>query len=94
MPFKKIEVGLQTPLSPQAPYIAFPIGYVGSLRWRWGLKTNFKFCLKGIFVQKGSSGTCFDHGQFEIKTFPIYTPPYQTASLGIEPLTPNYVFLS
>ena len=27
------------------------------------------------FVQKGSRGTCFDHGQFEIKTFPINAPP-------------------
>ena len=26
------------------------------------------FFLKGIFVQDGSSGTRFDHGQFEIKT--------------------------
>ena len=34
--------------------------------------------LKGIFVQEGSSGTRFDHGQFEIKTFLIYTPPYCT----------------
>ena len=31
--------------------------------------------LKGIFDQEGSSGTRFDHGRFEIKTFPIYTPP-------------------
>ena len=31
--------------------------------------------LKGIFAQEGSSGTRFDHGQFEIKTFPIYAPP-------------------
>ena len=38
-------------------------------------KTNFKNFLKGIFVQEGSSGTRFDHGQFEIKTFPIYTLP-------------------
>ena len=30
---------------------------------------------KGIFVQDGSSGTLFDHGQSEIKTFLIYTPP-------------------
>ena len=30
---------------------------------------------KGIFVQEGSSGTRFDHGLFEIKTFPIYAPP-------------------
>ena len=46
------------------------------LRWQWGLKTNFKIFLKGIFVQEGSSGTHFDHCQFEIKTFPIYAPPY------------------
>ena len=32
--------------------------------------------LKGIFVQEGSSGGHFGHGQFEIKTFPIYAPPY------------------
>ena len=51
------------------------IGYVGGLRWQWGLKTNFKKKLKGIFVQEGSSGTRFDHVQLEIKTFPIYAPP-------------------
>ena len=34
-----------------------------------------KFFLKGIFVQKGLSGTRFEHGQFEIKTFSIYAPP-------------------
>ena len=33
-------------------FLAFPIGYVGGLRWRWGLKTNFKIFLKGIFVQE------------------------------------------
>ena len=53
---------------------AFSIGYIRGLRWQWGLKTNFKFFLKGIFVQ-GSSGTRFNHGQFEIRTFPIYAPP-------------------
>ena len=56
-------------------FLAFPIGYVGGLRWEWGLKTNFKIFLNGLFVQEESSGTCFDHGQFEIKTFPIYAPP-------------------
>ena len=35
-------------------------------------------CLKGIFIQEGSSGSRFDHGQFEIKAFPIYAPPYCT----------------
>ena len=37
------------------------------------------FCFvfaKGVFVQEGSSGTRFEHDQFEIKTFPIYAPPY------------------
>ena len=38
-----------------------------------GLKTHLN-SLKGIFVQKGSSGTRFDHGQFEIETFPTSTP--------------------
>ena len=33
------------------------------------------FFSKDIFVQEGSSGTRFDHGQFEIKTFPIYILP-------------------
>ena len=33
------------------------------------------FFLKDKFVQKESSGTCFDHGQFEIKTLPIYARP-------------------
>ena len=55
---------------------AFSIGYIGGLRWWWGLKTHFKIFLKGIFVQEGSSGIRFDHGKFEIKTFPIYTLPY------------------
>ena len=30
----------------------------------------------GIFVQEGSAGTQFDHDEFEIKTFPIYAPPW------------------
>ena len=68
-------------------FLAFSIGYVGDLRWRWGLKTNFKIFLKGIFVQEESSETCFDHGQFEIKTFPIYAPPYcRTEVLFSSPL--------
>ena len=55
--------------------------YIGGLRWRWGLKTHFIFFFfKGIFVQEGSSGTLFEHGQFEIKAFSIYAPPYPTAS--------------
>ena len=41
-----------------------------------GSEDPLQIFLKGIFVQEGSSGTCFDHGQFEIKTFPIYSPPY------------------
>ena len=49
------------------------MGYVGGQRWRWGLKTNFKIFLKGIFVQEGSNGTRFDHGQFEVKIF-LFTP--------------------
>ena len=46
------------------------------LRWWWSLKTHLSV-LKGKIkcVQKGSSGTYFDHGQFEIKTFPIYGLP-------------------
>ena len=44
--------------------------------------------LKGIFVQKGSSGTRFDHGQFEIKTFPIYTPPYNAKKMSVR-VQPN-----
>ena len=40
-----------------------------------GSEDPLEFFLKCIFVQEGSSGTCFDHGQFEIKTFPIYALP-------------------
>ena len=40
-----------------------------------GFEDTLKIFFKGKFVQKGSSGICFDYGQFEIKTFPIYTPP-------------------
>ena len=61
MNFKKFEVGLPTPL--------FEV--------MMGSGDTPKIVLKGKmkYVQKGSSGTYFDHGQFEIKTFPIYTPP-------------------
>ena len=34
-----------------------------------GSEDPLQIFLKGIFVQEGSSGTRFDHGQFEIKTF-------------------------
>ena len=46
-----------------------------------GSEDSLQFFLKGIFIQEGSSGTHFDHGQFEIKTFPIYAPPYYTCTL-------------
>ena len=36
-----------------------------------GPEDPLQICLKGIFVQEGSSGTRFDHSQIEIKTFPI-----------------------
>ena len=42
------------------------------------LKEIFKIFQRNsltLFVQEGSSRTCFDHGQFEIKTFPIYARP-------------------
>ena len=41
-----------------------------------GSEDPLQFFLKGIFIQEGSSGTRFDHGRFEIKTLPIYAPPY------------------
>ena len=62
MPFKKnFEVGLRTP-----PFEVMMES-----------EDTLKIVLKGKmkYVQKGSIGTYFDHGQFEIKTFPIYTPP-------------------
>ena len=34
------------------------------------------FFQMAYFLQYGSSETCLYHGQFEIKTFPIYAPPY------------------
>ena len=39
---------------------------------------------KDIFAQEGSSGTRFDHGQFENKTIPIYAPPYCMGKLAKE----------
>ena len=36
-----------------------------------GSEDQLRIFLKGIFVQEGLSGTRFDPGQFEIKTFPI-----------------------
>ena len=41
-----------------------------------GSEDPLQFFLKGLFVQVGSSGTRFDQGQFEIKTFLIYATPY------------------
>ena len=42
-----------------------------------GSEDTLKIVLMGKskYVQMGSSGTYFDHGGFEIKTFPIYAPP-------------------
>ena len=40
-----------------------------------GSEDTLKIVLKGKIVQKGSSWTCFNHGQFEIKTFPYLRPP-------------------
>ena len=42
---------------------------------RFVLKTHFIF-FKGHICSRVSSGTRFDHGQFEIKIFPIYGWPY------------------
>ena len=35
-----------------------------------GSEDQLQFLLKGMFVQEGSSETGFNHGKFEIKTFP------------------------
>ena len=73
---KKIEVGPRTQPLPQTPYNVYSLGL-----WEraeiWILFLQWSKCIpiKGKFVQKGSSGICFDYGQFEIKTFPIYAPP-------------------
>ena len=66
--------------------LAFPICYIESkvtvgsedpLKKKNKTKQkNKKFM--SIFVQKGSSGTCFNHGQLGIKTFPIYALPLPT----------------
>ena len=40
-----------------------------------GSEDPLQIFLKGIFDQEGSSETCLDYGQLEIKTFPIYAPP-------------------
>ena len=48
-----------------------------------GSEDQLQIFLKVVFVQKGSSGTRFDHGQFEIKTFPIYAPPYYAGPTSI-----------
>ena len=38
-----------------------------------GTEDQLQIFLKGTLVQEGSSGTRFDHGQFEIETF-LFTP--------------------
>ena len=48
-----------------------------------GSEHPLQIFLKGIFVQEGSSGTCFDQGQFKIKTFPIYALPYCVDTIWI-----------
>ena len=57
-------------------FLAFPTGYVRGFEVTVGSEgQQFQNFSKGIFVWERSSGTRFGHGQFEIKTFPIYTPP-------------------
>ena len=52
------------------------MGYIGGPEVTVWSEDPLQKILKGTFVQEGSSGTRFDHGQFEIITFPIYAPPY------------------
>ena len=66
-------------------FLAFPIGYEVTV----GSEDQLQNFLKGIFVQEGSSGTRFDHGQFEIKTFLIYALPYWSMS-SINMHTPRF----
>ena len=57
-------------------FLAFPIGYVRGFEVTVGSEDHLQFFfLKGIFAQEGIIGTRIDHGQFEIKNFPIYAPP-------------------
>ena len=49
--------------------------YGGGSEVTVGSEDQLQNFLKGVFVQEGSSGTRLDHGQFEIKIFPIYVPP-------------------
>ena len=60
---------------------AFFIGYYMGSEVTVGSEDPHQNFLKGIFVQEGSSGTCFDHGRFEIKTFTIYAPLYWICNL-------------
>ena len=58
-------------------FLTFPIGYVyrGSevaVGSEDQLQFSFFLFLRAYFVQEGSSGTHFIHGQFEMKTFSIY----------------------
>ena len=53
--------------------MAFPTGYGSEVKVV--SEDQLQIFSKGIFVQEGSSGTHFDHGQFEIKTVPVYSPP-------------------
>ena len=68
-------------------FSAFSIGLYRGSEVTVGSEDPFQKFPKGIFVQEGSSGTRFDHGQLEIKTFPIYTPPYCTMFLP----SPNFL---
>ena len=58
-----------------------------------GSEDTLQKFLKGIFVQEGSNGTRFDHGQFEIKTFPIYAPPYCQVIYGAKYIMLYIIFV-
>ena len=48
-----------------------------------GSEDPLQHFLKGIFVQEGSSGTRFDHGQFKLKPL-LFMPPYSVVVGGGE----------
>ena len=52
-------------------FLAFPIGHIGGLT----VESEDSLHFLRAYLFKRSSGTRFDHGQFEIKALRIYTAP-------------------
>ena len=54
------------------PFLAFPLGYIGGLRWRWGLKTHFKY-LRAYLFKRGQVKYVLTMANLKLKSS-LFTP--------------------